>query len=162
MKSVFVSFYKTPTTDAATDKEWLNFMHPMEYAGGLLYDKGYEMEFQMQIGSKLYPEYPIRSLSESFSQLKKSVGILGSNFHSVSITPKQYRVDHFVVGIDTEKALGASYTGINTRSGDLLSVRVKAQDKAVLIKEKMPDQMFVVLHSDCVLEVTDGGCNVFD
>ena len=162
LKSVFVSFYKTPTTHAATDKEWLNFMHPMEYAGGLLYDKGYEMEFQMQIGSKLYPEYPIRSLSESFSQLKKSVGILGSNFHSVSITPKQYRVDHFVVGIDTEKALGASYTGINTRSGDLLSVRVKAQDKATLTTTKMPDQMYVVLHSDCVLEVTDSGISVFD
>ena len=64
----------------------------------------------------LYPQYPIRSLSESFAQLKKSVGILGSNFHSVSMTPMQYRYDHFVVGIDTEKAIGASYTGLSTRS----------------------------------------------
>ena len=117
----------------------------MENAGdaaglNLDYDKGYELEFQMQVGSKLFPEYPIRSISESFSQLKKSVGILGSNFHSVSISPMQYRNDHFVIGIDTEKALGASYTGINTRAGDLLSVRVKAMDKDVLLnKNARPD-----------------------
>ena len=114
----------------------------------------------MQVGSKLFPEYSIRSISESFSQLKKSVGILGSNFHSVSITPIQYRNDHFVIGIDTEKALGASYTGINTRAGDLLSVRVKAQDKSVLTADKVPDQMFIVLHSDCMLEITDSGISV--
>ena len=162
LKSVFVSFYKTPATATATDKEWLNFMHPMENAAGLKYDKGYDLEFQMQIGSKLFPEYPIRSLSESFSQLKKSVGILGSNFHSVSISPLQYRNDHFVVGIDTEKALGAAYTGINTRSGDLLSVRVKAQDKTVLTTAKMPDQVHICLHSDCLIEISDGGVTVMD
>jgi hypothetical protein len=81
---------------------------------------------------------------------------------SVSITPLQYRNDHFVIGIDTEKALGASYTGINTRAGDLLSVRVKATDKAVLTSLKMPDQMFIVLHSDCMLEISDSGTAVFD
>jgi hypothetical protein len=178
LKSVFVSFYKSeyrndlgavvvnPMT-VETRKEWLDFVHPMENAGDhmglfLKYDKGYELEFQMQIGSKLFPEYPIRSISEAFSQLKKAVGILGSNFHSVSITPTQYRNDHFVIGIDTEKALGASYTGINTRAGDLLSVRVKAMDKSVLTADMMPDQMFIVLHSDCMLEISDSGVSVFD
>lgn len=160
LKSVFVNFYKTPANATATDKEWLNFMHPMESAGG--YDKGFELEVQMQVGSKLFPEYPIRSLSESFSQLRKSVGILGSNFHSVSMTPKQYRVNHFILGIDTEKALGASYTGINTRSGDLLSVRVKAQDKGTLTAANMPDQMHIVLHSDNMLELSDQGVSVYD
>ena len=126
------------------------------------FDKGYELEFQVQIGASMYPTYPIRSLSEAFSQLKKSVGILGSNFHSVSISPMQYRNDHFVIGIDTEKALGASYTGINTRAGDLLSVRVKTQDESVLTADLMPDQMFIVLHSDCMLEIQDSGVSVYD
>lgn len=162
LKSVFVSFYKTPAVATAIDKEWLNFMHPMENATGLKYDKAYELEFQMQIGSKLFPEYPIRSLSESFSQLKKSVGILGSNFHSVSISPLQYRNDHFVIGIDTEKALGASYTGLSTRSGDLLSIRVKAQDKGTLSVANMMDQLHIVLHADCVLEIADSAISVYD
>ena len=178
LKSVFVSFYKSEYKDAAgvvevnpmttaIRKEWLDFVHPMENAGNaaginLKYDKGYELEFQMQIGSKLFPEYPIRSLSEAFSQLKKSVGILGSNFHSVSISPTQYRNDHFVIGCDTEKATSVGWTGINTRAGDLLSVRVKAMDKAILTADLMPDQMFIVLHSDCMLEISDSGTAVFD
>ena len=160
LESVFVSFYKTPTVATSADKEWLHFVHPME--NSVNYDKRLEIEVQLQIGSKLFPEYPIRSISESFAQLKKSIGIQGSNFHSVSITPKQYRNDHFVIGIDTEKALGASYTGLSTRSGDLLSVRVKAQDKAELVAAFMPDQMFITMISDCVLEVSDSGVQVLD
>ena len=164
LKSVFVSFHKSSHTHAAT-KEFNNFEHPMHATminNTSSYNKGYELEFQLQIGSKLFPEYPIHSLSESFAQLKKAVGILGSNFHSVSITPLQYRNSHFVLGIDTEKALGASYTGINTRSGDLLSVRVKAMNKSVLTAAQMPDQMYVVLHSDCVMEIADSGVSIFD
>lgn len=80
----------------------------------------------------------------------------------MSITPAQYRNKHFVIGIDTEKSIGASWTGVNTRSGDLLSVRVKAQDKSTLTAAPMPDQLFIVLHSDNIVEISDGGCNVFD
>ena len=123
------------------------------------YNKAHELEFQVQIGSKLYPEYPIRSLAESFVQLKKSVGILGSNFHSVSISPKQYRNQHFIVGIDTEKTLGASWTGINTRSGDLLTVKMKGDASVAAV---MPTQMFVVLHSDNIMQISDSGVQIFD
>ena len=129
----------------------------MEAAGS--YSKAHELEFQVQIGSKLFPEYPIRSLSETYAQLKKSVGILGSNFHSISITPKQYRNQHFIVGIDTEKTLGASWTGINTRSGDLLTVKMKGDASVAAV---MPTQMFVVLHSDNIMQISDGGITVFD
>jgi hypothetical protein len=110
LKSVFVSFHKSEYRDPASGdvvinpktkairKEWLDFVHPMENAGdaaggGLVHDEGYELEFQAQIGPKLIPEYPICSVSEAFSQLRKSVDILGSNFHSVSISPMQYRND---------------------------------------------------------------------
>ena len=135
-------------------------MHPMAAVAN--YNKGYELEMQVQVGSKLFPEYPLRSLSESYAQLKKAVGILGSNFHSMSVTPTQYRNEHFVAGIDTEKSIGASWTGLSTRAGDLLSVRVKAQDKSTLLSVGMPDTLFIVLHSDNILEVSDGGCSVYD
>ena len=52
LKSIFVTFYKSSTTDA-THKEWNDFNHPMDNAAGFLYDKGYELEYQIQIGSKL-------------------------------------------------------------------------------------------------------------
>ena len=138
------------------------FNHPMDNAINLLYDKGYEIEYQIQIGSKSFPEYPVRSLSESYAQLKKCLGILGSNFHSVSISPLQYRTDHFIIGCDTEKALQAGFTGLNTRQGDLLSIKVKAMDKSTLSTSKMPDTMYIVLHSDQIMEISDQGVQVFD
>ena len=85
-----------------------------------------------------------------------------SNFHSVSISPLQYRTDHFTIGCDTEEALQAGFTGLNTRQGDLLSVKVKPVDKSTLSEEKMPDTMYVVLHSDQVMEISDQGVQVFD
>ena len=157
LKSVFVALYRAPTTAKPEDKEWLNFYHPMSTS--VLYNKTHELEFQCQIGSKLYPEYPIRSLAESFCQLKKSVGILGSNFHSVSISPKQYRNQHFIVGIDTEMSIGASWTGKSTKTGDLLTVKMKGDSS---IEAAMPTQMMVVLHSDNILQISDSGTQVFD
>ena len=134
----------------------------MDNAVNLLYDKGYELEYQIQIGRKLFPEYPVRSLSEAYAQLKKCLGILGSNFHSVSLTPLQYRNDHFIIGCDTEKALQAGFTGLNTRQGDLLSIKIKAMDKSTLTASKMPDTMFIFLHSDQLMEISHSGVQVFD
>ena len=128
----------------------------------LLYDKGYELEYQISIGSKLFPESPVRSLSESYAQLEKTLGILGSNFHNVSVTPLQYRNDKFIIGCDTEKALQAGFTGLNTRQGDLLSVKVKAMDKSTLTAGLIPDTMFIVIHSDQIMEISDSGVQVFD
>jgi hypothetical protein len=68
----------------------------------------------------MFPEYPVRSIAETFYQLKKALGIQGSAFHSISVTPSQYRNDHFIIGIDTEKILEAGFTGLNTRAGDLM------------------------------------------
>jgi uncharacterized protein (DUF736 family) len=77
----------------------------------------------------------------------------------MSITPTQYRNQHFVVGIDTEKSIGAAWTGVNTRAGDLLTVKMKGDTSIAAV---MPTQMFVVLHSDNVLQISDGGTVVFD
>ena len=88
------------------------------YVGGD-YDYDKELQLQLQIGSKMFPECPLRSLAETFYQLKKSLRIHGSGFHSISITPEQYRNDHFIVGIDTEKILEAGFTGLNLRAGTI-------------------------------------------
>ena len=93
LKSVFLSMVGTPST--ITDhtnslKEFNNFWHPMctETASGA-YNNGKEVELHVQIGSKLFPEYPIRSASETFSQLRKTMGIHQSPFHSLDITGPQ-------------------------------------------------------------------------
>ena len=97
LKSVFCTFDQT-LNDAkkATMKDlhialwkktWNDFFHPMSYTTGN-YDVNYEMELQLQVGSKLYPEYPIRCTAEAFYQLRKCMGTETSNFHSLDITPQ--------------------------------------------------------------------------
>ena len=92
------------------------------------------------------------------------MGVLGSKFYSVSISPLQYRntSNKFIIGIDTKTALQAGFPGPNTRQGDLLCIKVKAMDISVLTAAKMPDTMFVVLDSDQIMEISDAGVQAFD
>ena len=67
LKSVFFSFdtdHNTTTTIPYTSiaKDWNTFLHPM--AG--TYDSKREIEYQLQVGSKRFPEYPCRTLGQAY------------------------------------------------------------------------------------------------
>ena len=57
-----------------------------------------EHSFQVQVGSKLYPEYPVTSLTEALYQLKKT----GSPFQMYS---RWYRTHRYIIGLDMEKSV---------------------------------------------------------
>ena len=118
-----------------------------------------EFEHQLQIGSKLYPEYPIRSHAEAYYQLRKTLGVQSSSVHNFDISAVEYRNDKFIIGIDTEKVLEAGWTGLNTRAGDLMRIRFDLREDVPIRK---PDRMHIVLHSDQILEIRDTGVQVFD
>jgi hypothetical protein len=99
-------------------------------------------------------------MAETFYQLKKALGIHGSAFHSVAITDEQYRNDHFIIGVDTEKILEAGFTGLNTKAGDLMVVRGKGANAN--LTTNWATQIYIVLHTDQILEIRDSGCQVFD
>ena len=119
-----------------------------------------EIEFQIQIGSKLYPENAIRTVQEAFTQLAKCLGINNSSFHGVDIYPLEYRSHKFIIGIDTEKILEAGFTGINTKAGDLMVVKVKQASGIAQIN--LCNKMYITLHSDQILNIRDTGVDVFD
>ena len=166
LKSIFVSMTGTAhASQNTTLKEFNNFWHPMSASSGGpgVYDDGKEVELHVQIGSKLYPEYPIRSASESFSQLRKTMGIHQSPFHSLDITGPQYRSYKFIASIDTEKVLEAGFTGLNTRAGDLMTIKVKPIDPSASgMGSSVPTKFFTVLHSDNIMEIRESGITVFD
>ena len=156
LKSAFISLLGA--NDATTLKDFNHFWSPM--SGD--YDGGKEIEVQIQLGSKMYPEMPIRSTAEAFSQLSKCLGIHGSPFHSLDISPQQYRDYSFIIGIDFEKVLQAGFTGVNSRAGgDLMTIKVKPVDSANYGTVN-PTKIFTVLHTDNILEIRDGGVTVFD
>ena len=165
LKSIFMSM-EGPNPTAATAaklKSFNNFWHPNAVGAGV-YNAGKEVELQVQVGSKLYPEYPIRSSAEAFSQLRKTMGIHQSPFHSLDLKGVDYRNYKFIVAIDTEKVLEAGFTGLSTRSGDMMTIKAKAVDSASMgiATADKPTKFFTVLHSDNILEIRDSGVTVFD
>lgn len=190
LKSVFVTLEKDPVvgtgvlthesykaTYAPGSLAWRRFWSPMSvdnqnYTGApdgndYVHNPYGEFSFQIQIGSKLYPEYPIRSHSEAFYQLKKTLGVQTSDVHSFDINPRQYRDGRMILAIDTEKVLDAGWTGLNTRAGDLMSVKFEynsareVQATATDVN-RLADRMHIILHSDQIVEIRDGSVQVFD
>ena len=125
---------------------------------GGAYDKTKELSFEMQIGSKKYPEYPIQSASESFYQLRKSLGVHDVNAQ-MSLTATQYRNNKFVIGLDTETVLGTGFRGYNSKSGDLTVLRMKPLGNAV---KQGNCRMHYALHYDSILNILDSGCSVLE
>jgi hypothetical protein len=162
LKSVFVNFDGVSTTEGQPGTEmrktFNDFFHPSGDYTTQTQDK--EIEFQIQIGSKLYPENSIRSVQEAFSQLAKCLGINNSAFHGVDIIPLEYRSHKFIIGIDTEKILEAGFTGINTKAGDLMVIKVK--QASGIPQANICNKMYITLHSDQILNIRDTGVEVFD
>ena len=162
LKNVFITLDKSYPADNVLYKPWNSFYSPMEnYTADVLNSfnaEGEIADFQVQIGSKLFPEYPIRSHAEAYYQLRKTLG-KHDQHNSFNITQHEYRCRKFIMGIDMEKVLEAGYTGINTRAGDLMNVRF---DHASAAQATWATQMHIVLTSDQILEIRDSGVQVFD
>ena len=64
-------------------------------------------------------------------------------------------------GIDTQEVLEAGFTGLNTRAGDVLTVKFKSANPAVNVA-RVANLVHIVFPSDHILEVHDTGVRVFD
>lgn len=185
LKGVFVSFDKS-SKHTETYKEWNLYYHPMknstpvtytrtnadgtttDFTNNDPYEQGREIEWQLQIGGKTYPQMPVNSIAESYSQLRKAVARYGK--HPISITPQQYHSSKFVAGLDLEMLPEVGYTGISTKNGEMLTFKLKAVDinalnAGALVADgntQMPDQLFMVLCTDNILELKDSGVSVLD
>ena len=166
LKSAFITLDKTIAGERSatlTRRSWNDFYSPMwAYAGltgGQNYSSNGEFEFQVQLGSKLYSEYPIRSHAEAYYQLRKTLGVQASNVHSFDIDAREYRNNKFILAIDFERIIEAGFSGMNTRAGDILNVRFDHRDTNAT---NYAHQMYIVLHADCIMEIRDGGITVLD
>ena len=165
LKSVFVTLQKDHA-NTTVHKNWNYFFSPLSVlneAGTLTHNPDGEFEFQLQIGSKLFPEYPIRSHAEAYYQLKKTLGVQASAVHNFDISAVEYRDHKFILGTDCEKVLDAGFTGINTRAGDLMTIKFRNnKDRINAENDTVAKRLHVVLHSDQIMEIRDTGVAVFD
>ena len=161
LKGMFITLYKNSHTDTYEpfNKEWAAGYHPM-LGGGGSYNSAKEIEYQIQLGAKLYPEYPVRSVAEAFAQLRKTVG-LNYGHHAIDLTAEQYNHHKFIIGVDMEKISEMGFTGENTMNGQLMVVKYKALGGG-LQTGHMPDQINLFLNSDQIMEIKDVGVTVLD
>ncbi len=75
----------------------------------------------------------------------------------IDISEQNYRNLKFVIGLDLEKVLQAGFTGINTKAGDLLTVKTKS-----LATTDNATMMHIILHADMILNISDNGVSVYD
>ena len=54
--------------------------------------------------------------------------------------------------------LASGFTGLNTKAGDLMTVRAKCLG----LPTRSPDSLYVVLHSDQILNIRDTGVEVLE
>ena len=164
LKSVFVTLQKDTVATEFSRKPWNTFHSQMREQNktALAHTAAGEFEYQLQIGSKLFPEYPIRSHNEAFYQLAKTLGVQSSALHNFDINAREYRYNKLILGTDCEKVLDAGFTGLNTRAGDLMSVKFDLKAPATEIAVRKADRIHIVLHSDQILEIRDSGCQVYD
>ena len=152
LKSVFITLQGS---EGAWNKTSNDFFHPIAVKATDAYSVNDEHQYQIQIGSKLIPEYPVKSLTESLSQLRKTVG---GNFQMFG---RWYRTTKYIIGLDLEKVSGAGFTGMSTKSGDLMTLNFRDCDVADL-GGSIPQRVFCALNYDAVLNIKDSGCELLD
>ena len=152
LKSKFVTLNHAGTMQ---HKEANHFYHPISSKLNDGYDIEDEHTFQVQIGSKTMPEYPLSSVTETYYQLGKTVG------HPLHIYGRWYRSRRYIIGSDIEKISGAGFTGMSTKSCDQITLNFKKCD-ATGYTDSVPSRMYCALHYDCVFNVQDSGVQVVD
>ena len=119
---------------------------------------------QLQIGSKLIPDYPMQSSSEAYYFLRKAFNLntaFPNHVHSFNIRGKEYLDHKFVIVFDTEKINGhvASFTGMNVKNGE--QITLKMQLPTVDLNAN-PDDCHIVLEAEQVLEIKGSYVRVAD
>jgi hypothetical protein len=107
------------------------------------------------VGAQRYPEFDCSSIQESWYRLRHAQ-LMHTGKDSFSLSPFQYRTDHFIGAMNLEKALGqAGHTGVNTRSGAQLTLNFRGLPAII-------DTIHVILHYEQAVNVSAAGIEVLD
>ena len=109
----------------------------------------------------MYPENPVKSISEAFCILKQTLNLPDWGLHSVGIDFKQYTSSKFIFAMSFEKVPEASWSGTNTKTGQVLLIKLNAVNTSA-IPNDIASTMFITLMTENILEICDVGCSVYE
>ena len=113
--------------------------------------------YQLQLGSKLFPEQPMNSQAEMYETLRKAIGTHNQDIKSCSLDRKDYYTSSFVLGVDLEKNLGDPFRAVNTRAGDIFRLNFLGIDPNCNI-----NGCYVTLIGSAICELREAGAFLFD
>ena len=193
LTGAFITLYRTPRTgklnnrflpDNYVYKRWNYFYNPMinsfvwnnadgvavENQGKGLQDYTRNLSWQIQLGNKKYPEFEAQSLSETFYYLRRAIHYMNPDQDALSFSYKQYRSDKFVIGMSFEKMSDVNFTGVNTKMGSLITMKLRPEitlnttagaDNSGIYAEDI-QEVFTHLISETVLELRESGSIIYD
>ena len=113
------------------------------------------LEWSVQIGSKQWPEMSTcKSQASTMSLLKQALGIYDQNIACTCINPLNYGGTRYVIGVPTSTIPGQVFSGISTRSGDLLSVLIKSMGVAA---NEQAQKLHISMVAEVILELKESG-----
>jgi hypothetical protein len=135
--------------------------------GGFTFQHNTEVEAQVQIGSKLIPEMPIRSSAEAYYQLRKCLGCHQSgSYYGLNILDREFRTSKFILAFDCERQTNAGFSGLNTRTGDLITIKMlnfhKSPNNWAESDKTYLDFQHTTLEYDAIMTITDAGVQVLE
>ena len=117
------------------------------------------LTLQIGVGAKLYPETAISTTAEFYEHLRKLVAHHDDK-GSIDIDLRQYESDAFICGISTRRVIEGLFSGLNTRSGDLVTIRMNALQDGT--GADLITKVFTTLIAECIVENCDSGVSCYD
>ena len=160
LQRAFITFYIDEASPKPFRKPTVTYHHPMSES--TTYNPDKEVQLYLQLGSKLYPEYPCQSVAECFYRLKEALNLPDHHQNSISIKFKNYIKDKFIFAISFEKIADAEWSSVNTKAGQILMINCKAMSEAGITNNSIASIMYTLLEAQQILEIRDVGCTVYD
>ena len=159
LNALFVSFI----THGEQSHNGISFHNPSERANDVTGNAYEEMtlRWQVQLGSKLYPEAPSTSIAESFSLLRQAAGVYDESVRTLNLTSQSYKSSRFIIGVPLQTVQGMPFSGLNTRSGDLLSFRASNVHPGTNGTGDVSKVVLTFVNSS-ILEIRESGAQLLD
>ena len=144
--AIFVSFQGRQAANSSI----MRFHNPSAVVAGER-----TLSWSVAVGSKTFPESsPASSMAASMSLLKQALGTYVQNIACTSITPANYLTNRYVLGVPTSTIPGQVFSGISTRSGDLLSVLIRSMG---VDAAQQAQKLHISLVAEVILELKESG-----
>jgi hypothetical protein len=117
-------------------------------------------EWQLQVGSKKWPSYPVRSRTETWFRLRQAMCTQGSHIHNYGMSFGEFCSQSYIVALDCEKECSAAYSGFNMRNGAQVFFTGKGFDRAA--GDRFPAKAYLTLCFESMVTLSDAGVSLLE